>query len=54
MTDEYRGKQATNMNGTDAGTDGDLVIYAFSGSPTDLFELAPEAGDVRVMTVTVE
>lgn len=54
MTDEYRGKQVTNMNGTDAGTDGDLVKYAFSGSPTGLFELAPEAGNVYVMTVTVE
>lgn len=54
MTDEYRGKQVTNMNGTDAGTDGSLVKYAFSGSPTGLFELAPEAGNVYVMTVTVE
>ncbi|AXQ62958.1 hypothetical protein SEA_ASHERTHEMAN_51 [Gordonia phage Ashertheman] len=49
-----RGKKVTNANGTDPGTDGSLVKYMFSGSPQDMFEFAPQAGEVRVMTVVAE
>ena len=52
--EEYKGKKVTNANGTAPGTDTDMVKFAFSGSPTDLFELAPEAGEVRVMTITAQ
>ncbi|ATN90246.1 hypothetical protein SEA_LENNON_52 [Gordonia phage Lennon] len=53
MTEE-RGKKVTNANGTEPGTDGALVKYMFSGSPQDMFEFAPQAGEVRVMTVVAE
>ncbi|UVF60739.1 hypothetical protein SEA_BOBBOB_51 [Gordonia phage BobBob] len=49
-----RGKKVTNANGTSPGTDGSLVKYMFSGSPQDMFEFAPQAGEVRVMTVVAE
>ena len=55
MTEEdYKGKKVTNANGTAPGTDTDMVKFAFSGSPTDLFDLAFEAGEVRVMTIMVQ
>lgn len=53
MTEE-RGKKVTNANGTEPGTDGTLVKYMFSGSPQDMFDFAPQAGEVRVMTVVAE
>lgn len=49
-----KAQKVTNANGTTPGTDGDQVKYKFSGSPTGLYEHRPEAGEVRVMTVTVE
>lgn len=41
-------------NGTEPGTDSDMVRYNFSGSPNGLYEHMPEVGEHRVMTVTVE
>ncbi|QGJ95834.1 hypothetical protein J1770_gp48 [Gordonia phage EMoore] len=52
--DEIKGQKVTNANGTDPGTDGSMVKFRFSGSPTSLYELSPEAGDVFVMTCTVQ
>lgn len=52
--EQMKGQKVTNHNGTDAGTDGNQVKYRFSGSPTSLYELQPEAGEVRVMTVTAQ
>lgn len=43
-----------NLNGTEPGTDGDMVKYNFNGSPNSLFEHVPVVGEYRVMTVTVE
>lgn len=54
MSDEIKGQKVTNANGTDPGTDGSMVKFRFSGSPTSLYELSPEAGDVFVMTCTVQ
>ena len=54
MTDEHRGKKVTHHNGTEPGADSEMVKYRFSGSPTSLFEHAPEAGEVRVLTVTAQ
>lgn len=54
MSDEIKGQRVTNANGTDPGTDGSMVKFRFSGSPTSLYELSPEAGDVFVMTCTVQ
>lgn len=45
----------TNFNGTEDGTDGEMVKYSFSGSPAgQLFEHTPKVGEVRVMSVQVE
>ncbi|QAY16793.1 hypothetical protein SEA_TWONLO_46 [Gordonia phage Twonlo] len=52
--EQIKGKKVTNHNGTEAGADGNQVKYRFSGSPTSLYELQPEAGEVRVMTVTAQ
>lgn len=53
-TEEIKGSKVTNFNGTEGGTDGDQVKFRFSGSPTDLFGLSPEAGETRSMTVVAE
>ncbi|AKI28690.1 hypothetical protein GTE6_48 [Gordonia phage GTE6] len=52
--EQIKGQKVTNHNGTEAGADGQQVKYRFSGAPTSLYELQPEAGEVRVMTVTAQ
>lgn len=54
MTDDIKGQKVTNFNGTEPGTDSDQVKFRFSGSPTDLFTMHPEAGETRAMTVVAE
>lgn len=49
-----RGKKVKPQNGTEPGANSDQVKYKFSGSPTDLFDHTPVAGEVRVMTITVQ
>ncbi|UVF61674.1 hypothetical protein SEA_APUNK_53 [Gordonia phage APunk] len=53
-TKPKRGKRVKTANGTEPGTDSSMVKFRFSGSPTSLFELTPEAGDTFVMTCTVQ
>ena len=52
--EQIKGQKVTNYNGTEPGADSEMVKYRFSGSPTSLFEHAPEAGEVRVLTVTAQ
>lgn len=42
-----------NPNG-DKGTSEGMAVYKFAGMPIEQFELVPETGDTRVITVRVE
>lgn len=46
--------EVKTFNGTEPGTDSDMVKYTFTGSPNGLFTHMPKVGEYRVMTVTVE